>query len=106
LRQLRLNSGETCYKGARLELSEEKRVIPEDAIRRRSYAIWEREGRPEGKAIEHWTRARTELEFELNSALSAPTDWSITVMPRVPISSPPTRTMAKRVDRSGAAVAA
>lgn len=26
--------------------------------RRRAYAIWEREGRPEGRAADHWDRAQ------------------------------------------------
>ena len=30
----------------------------------RSYFIWENEGRPEGKALEHWLRAQSELEAE------------------------------------------
>jgi hypothetical protein len=80
-------------------------MITEEAIRQRSYTIWEREGRPQGKALEHWLRAKTELERELSNALSVATDWTVTVMPRVPISCPPTRTMAKRIDKSVAVAA-
>jgi hypothetical protein len=29
----------------------------EQAIRERAYLIWEREGRPEGRAADHWRRA-------------------------------------------------
>jgi hypothetical protein len=36
----------------------------EEEIRARSYAIWEREGRPNGKAEEHWQRASAQLELE------------------------------------------
>jgi Protein of unknown function (DUF2934) len=36
----------------------------EQAIRERAYAIWEEEGRPDGKDLEHWCRA----EDEINSA--------------------------------------
>jgi hypothetical protein len=36
----------------------------ENQIADRSYFIWEKEGRPEGKALDHWLRARTELEAE------------------------------------------
>jgi hypothetical protein len=36
----------------------------EEEIRTRSYAIWEREGRPDGKAQEHWQRANAQLELE------------------------------------------
>ena len=34
----------------------------EERIRRRAYEIWEREGRPEGRASEHWYEAARELE--------------------------------------------
>ena len=37
----------------------------EEAIRQRSQAIWEREGRPEGCALDHWVRAREELAAEM-----------------------------------------
>ena len=33
----------------------------EDKIRERAYAIWEEDGRPEGRQEEHWYRASTEL---------------------------------------------
>jgi hypothetical protein len=33
-------------------------------IRQRAYQIWEEEGRPEGKAEEHWERARQLVEDE------------------------------------------
>ncbi len=33
----------------------------EDEIRQRAHAIWEQEGRPEGRQEEHWHRASTEL---------------------------------------------
>lgn len=29
----------------------------EQSLRDRAYFIWEREGRPEGRAIDHWVRA-------------------------------------------------
>ena len=35
--------------------------ISDEAIRQRSEQIWEREGRPEGYAEDHWIRARAEL---------------------------------------------
>ncbi len=34
----------------------------EHAIRQRAHAIWIEEGRPDGKALDHWLRARWELE--------------------------------------------
>ena len=33
----------------------------EEEIRKRAYLIWEEEGRPHGRAVEHWMRARDEL---------------------------------------------
>lgn len=33
----------------------------EESIRRRAYAIWEDEGHPEGRSLEHWLRAEAEL---------------------------------------------
>ena len=32
----------------------------EDAIRRRAYFLWEHEGRPEGRALDHWVYAAAE----------------------------------------------
>jgi hypothetical protein len=31
-------------------------------IRERAYAIWEQEGRPQGREWDHWTRAAEEIE--------------------------------------------
>jgi hypothetical protein len=36
----------------------------ETVIRRRAYAIWEIEGRPDGRHREHWDRARHELAMK------------------------------------------
>jgi len=36
----------------------------EERIRARAHAIWEGEGRPEGREHEHWEQARRELEGE------------------------------------------
>jgi hypothetical protein len=33
-------------------------------IRERAYAIWEKEGRPDGKSLEHWLRAEAEMGNE------------------------------------------
>jgi hypothetical protein len=32
-----------------------------DEIARRAYALYEAEGRPDGRHLEHWTRAESEL---------------------------------------------
>ena len=31
-------------------------------IRERAFAIWEEEGRPEGKSVAHWVRAEAEIK--------------------------------------------
>jgi hypothetical protein len=36
----------------------------EPAIRQRAYAIWEQEGRPDGKSLAHWLQAETEIRAE------------------------------------------
>lgn len=36
----------------------------EARIRERAYEIWEREGRPHGKHLEHWRRAKQEVEAQ------------------------------------------
>ena len=33
-------------------------------IQQRAYQIWEQEGRPEGRAVEHWRQAEQQLEVE------------------------------------------
>jgi hypothetical protein len=38
--------------------------FPEDDVRARAHKIWEREGRPEGRNLEHWLKAEEELEVE------------------------------------------
>jgi hypothetical protein len=30
-------------------------------IRERAYALWEEEGRPQGREFDHWVRARSEI---------------------------------------------
>ncbi len=35
-------------------------------IRERAYAIWEQEGRPEGKGLDHWLQAEAEIGNEKN----------------------------------------
>jgi hypothetical protein len=36
----------------------------ERLIRERAYFIWEQEGRPEGRHLEHWRRARAHIDEE------------------------------------------
>ena len=44
------------------------RVTESSIISERAYSIWEREGRPAGKALEHWLQA----EAELNGRVDVP----------------------------------
>ncbi|KQR77964.1 DUF2934 domain-containing protein [Rhizobium sp. Leaf341] len=45
----------------------------EDLIKKRAYALWESEGRPEGRHDEHWSKAYQELATTENtSVLGAP----------------------------------
>lgn len=41
-------------------------VDVEERIRQRAYAIWEREGRPDGRDADHWALAREEIAIEDN----------------------------------------
>jgi hypothetical protein len=42
----------------------------EDRIRARACQIWEREGKPEGRAEAHWEMAREEIAIEDNQSLT------------------------------------
>jgi predicted amidohydrolase YtcJ len=37
----------------------------QQTIQERSYSIWEREGRPHGRHLEHWAQAESELLAEV-----------------------------------------
>jgi len=76
-------------------------VLPEDAIRLRSYLIWEQEGCPAGRALSHWLRAKAELEAELRAG-SRPRAPLSFVMPRVPISVPPNKRVSAKIRREAA----
>lgn len=76
-------------------------VLPEDAIRLRSYLIWQQEGCPQGRALSHWLRAKAELEAELRAGARARGSVSF-VMPRVPISPPPHRRISRKIGREAA----
>lgn len=40
-------------------------------IETRAYSLWEQEGQPEGKSLEHWLRAESQVEWERNSEAAA-----------------------------------
>lgn len=48
--------------------TEQKR---EQLMRERAYALWDAEGRPDGKAEEYWEMARQEVEAAESVALDA-----------------------------------
>ncbi len=48
----------------------------ERKVRERAHAIWEREGRPDGRDQEHWERASHEIETEERTPGGQPTDRS------------------------------
>ncbi len=87
--------------------------LSEDAIRLRSYLIWQRGGCPQGSALDHWLCAKAELEAELQA--TATIDSHLRggpplrnllggfVKPRVSISSPPRRNVATRIAPEGRA---
>lgn len=47
---------------------------PHERIRRRAHEIWEREGRPDGKHDEHWSRAEREVQAEGGTATEDSSD--------------------------------
>lgn len=72
-------------------------MVPEDAIRLRSYEVWLREGCPEGKALEHWFKAEAELRAEFHAQIFGSNELRYFVMERPPISRPPRRVVSNRV---------
>ncbi|MDE2183258.1 MAG: DUF2934 domain-containing protein [Alphaproteobacteria bacterium] len=82
-------------------MPDDKHTNPsEEEIRIRSYLIWEREGRPEGKSEEHWLRAKAELDAEFEAkwrAASLEGESTTFVLPLLPISTPPSRSVAEKI---------
>ena len=46
-------------------------IANEAEVRERAYYIWEREGRPQGRELQHWQAALRELSLEANSSNGA-----------------------------------
>lgn len=61
----------------------------EHEVRLRSHLVWEREGRPAGRAEKNWALAAQEIDDECRAA-AAGTNAHFTP-PHVTISTPPTR---------------
>jgi hypothetical protein len=53
----------------------------DQVIRERAYFIWESEGRPSGRAIDHWQRASAEMPFvDEEKVLDSRSDANIPAM--------------------------
>ena len=81
----------------------------EDEIRIRAYLIWEREGCPQGKGAEHWLQAKAELDAEFEAdwrAASLEGEATGFVLPHLPISSPPSRSVSAKIGPEPEAVPA
>ncbi|MBV8139009.1 MAG: DUF2934 domain-containing protein [Deltaproteobacteria bacterium] len=46
-------------------------IANEAEVRERAYYIWEREGRPQGRELQHWQAALRELSLEVKSTNGA-----------------------------------
>ena len=53
-------------------------------IRERAHAIWEREGRPEGREVAHWHMAAAEVAAEVPPARKARAAKSEATEPKAP----------------------
>jgi hypothetical protein len=88
-------------------MSTESKLTPsEDEIRTRSYLLWESEGKQHGKDREYWARAKAELEAELEAAwraasMAASMEGETTdfVLPVLPISTPPAKSISDKLSR-------
>lgn len=72
-------------------------MIPEEAIRLRSYLIWQSEGCPDGQALEHWLRAKAELEAESRPSLQQVHEFERYVIARPRLMRAPQRFTSARV---------
>lgn len=79
--------------------------ISEETVRLRSYLIWKREGCPHGKALDHWLRAQAELASEQHFTPSLRKSTTY-VMPRIPVSTPPCKSVSERVHLERQSIAA
>ena len=64
-------------------------MTEETVIHQLAYSIWPREGCPEGKALDHWLRAKAELAGKYGARFAALTDCGQRSEPRPQISMPP-----------------
>jgi hypothetical protein len=52
-------------------------ISQEEQIRHRAYEIWELEGRPDGRAHEHWAQAMSECADMVSISAAADTQASV-----------------------------
>ncbi len=57
-------------------------TISEERIRERAFQIWNEEGRPEGKDVEHWEKARLRLIAESRTPQAAEPPAQISAPPK------------------------
>ena len=70
----------------------------EERIRSRAYELWESEGRPEGREVDHWLRAAQELAAEQERPATRarkPRAVATTAAKRTPATSGATRSRAR-----------
>ena len=48
-------------------------------IEMHAYRLWEQEGRPEGRALDHWLRAESQVEWETHCGAAAPPNPMVAV---------------------------
>lgn len=57
-----------------MQIENRRTMFKEQAIRERAYFIWERDGGPAGKDLEHWLKAEEEIKYE------QPRSWAEVVL--------------------------
>jgi hypothetical protein len=77
----------------------------EERIRQRAYAIWEREGKPDGREAEHWEKAAAEIDAERESteAMTGAAETAEAGAPPAPPETPPARRNRSTPKRAAAA---
>jgi hypothetical protein len=78
-------------------------IADEARIRERAYLIWEAEGRPEGRAADHWTRALKEVNGSIGittpTAKTAARSAAIPAPKAAPVTTEPVKTPAAKTTR-------
>jgi Protein of unknown function (DUF2934) len=72
-------------------------MVIEHDIRIRSYLLWEAAGRPQGRDVEFWLRAEQDVRVEAGDDPKSRCRPQLTVVPGIPSSLPPHRSIAMRV---------